>query len=62
MDVSLTPMHFHALLCMVCRFSASRATIPTCSPHQGYCTFPLTLGCDCLGHIHYFDATLANSK
>ncbi|KAG2429578.1 hypothetical protein HXX76_010813 [Chlamydomonas incerta] len=28
----------------------------------GYCTFPLTLGCDCLGHIHYFDATLANSK
>ncbi|KXZ45138.1 hypothetical protein GPECTOR_58g587 [Gonium pectorale] len=28
----------------------------------GYCTFPLTLGCDCLGHIHYFDATLPNSK
>ncbi|PNH10594.1 Copper amine oxidase 1, partial [Tetrabaena socialis] len=28
----------------------------------GYCTFPLTLGCDCLGHIHYFDATLSNSK
>jgi len=23
---------------------------------------PLTLGCDCLGHIHYFDATLVNSK
>jgi Cu2+-containing amine oxidase len=23
---------------------------------------PLTLGCDCLGHIHYFDVTLINSK
>lgn len=28
----------------------------------GYCCMPLTLGCDCLGHIHYFDATLINSK
>jgi len=28
----------------------------------GYCTFPLTLGCDCLGHIQYFDATLVNAK
>lgn len=28
----------------------------------GYCCMPLTLGCDCLGHIHYFDATLVNSK
>lgn len=28
----------------------------------GYCTLPLTLGCDCLGRIHYFDATLSNSK
>ncbi|EFJ39825.1 copper amine oxidase [Volvox carteri f. nagariensis] len=28
----------------------------------GYCTFPLALGCDCLGHIHYFDVTLSNSK
>lgn len=28
----------------------------------GYCTFPLTLGCDCLGHIKYFDAVLSNSK
>lgn len=26
----------------------------------GYCTLPLTLGCDCLGHIHYFDAVLPN--
>ena len=22
----------------------------------------LELGCDCLGHIHYFDATLSDSK
>eukprot|EP00899_Mesostigma_viride_P025592 jgi/Mesvir1/6217/Mv00897-RA.1 len=28
----------------------------------GYCANSLELGCDCLGHIHYFDATLANSK
>jgi len=28
----------------------------------GYCTDSLELGCDCLGNIHYFDATLANSK
>lgn len=28
----------------------------------GFCSFPLSLGCDCLGHIHYFDATLNNSK
>eukprot|EP00929_Paragymnodinium_shiwhaense_P023135 TRINITY_DN1456_c1_g1_i2.p1 TRINITY_DN1456_c1_g1~~TRINITY_DN1456_c1_g1_i2.p1 ORF type:complete len:476 (-),score=61.53 TRINITY_DN1456_c1_g1_i2:419-1846(-) len=28
----------------------------------GYCANSLALGCDCLGHIHYFDATLANSK
>ena len=27
----------------------------------GYCTDSLALGCDCLGHIHYFDATLADS-
>ena len=26
----------------------------------GRMTQPLTLGCDCLGEIHYFDATLAN--
>ena len=25
-------------------------------------TQPLTLGCDCLGEIHYFDATLANEQ
>lgn len=28
----------------------------------GYCTDSLELGCDCLGHIHYFDAVLADSK
>lgn len=28
----------------------------------GNCTGSLELGCDCLGHIHYFDATLNNSK
>ena len=28
----------------------------------GYCANSLQLGCDCLGHIHYFDATLSNSK
>ncbi|KAF8068451.1 maoI [Scenedesmus sp. PABB004] len=28
----------------------------------GFCTFPLTLGCDCLGCIRYFDAVLCNSK
>lgn len=27
----------------------------------GYCAVPLALGCDCLGHIHYFDALLCNS-
>ena len=27
----------------------------------GRMTQPLTLGCDCLGEIHYFDATLAAS-
>ncbi|HEX5266688.1 MAG TPA: primary-amine oxidase, partial [Acidimicrobiales bacterium] len=28
----------------------------------GRLTQPLTLGCDCLGEIHYFDATLANEQ
>lgn len=28
----------------------------------GYCANSLALGCDCLGHIHYFDAVMANSK
>jgi hypothetical protein len=28
----------------------------------GYCANSLSLGCDCLGHIHYFDAVMANSK
>ncbi len=28
----------------------------------GYSCSSLELGCDCLGHIHYFDATLADSK
>ena len=28
----------------------------------GYCANSLELGCDCLGHIHYFDATLNNSQ
>jgi primary-amine oxidase len=28
----------------------------------GYCANSLSLGCDCLGHIHYFDAVLSNSK
>jgi primary-amine oxidase len=28
----------------------------------GRMTQPLTLGCDCLGEIHYFDATLANEQ
>lgn len=27
----------------------------------GYCTNSLELGCDCLGHIRYFDVTLADS-
>lgn len=27
----------------------------------GYCTNSLELGCDCIGHIKYFDVTLANS-
>ena len=28
----------------------------------GRMTQPLTLGCDCLGEIHYFDATIANEQ
>ena len=28
----------------------------------GRMTQPLTLGCDCVGEIHYFDATLANEQ
>lgn len=28
----------------------------------GYCANSLSLGCDCLGRIHYFDATLSDSK
>jgi primary-amine oxidase len=28
----------------------------------GYCTNSLELGCDCLGHIHYFDGHLCTSK
>ncbi len=28
----------------------------------GCCANSLTLGCDCLGHIHYFDAVLNDSK
>jgi primary-amine oxidase len=28
----------------------------------GYCANSLSLGCDCLGHIHYFDATLSDSQ
>jgi len=28
----------------------------------GYCANSLELGCDCLGHIHYFDAVLNDSK
>mmetsp|Transcript_71430 Transcript_71430/g.225594 ORF Transcript_71430/g.225594 Transcript_71430/m.225594 type:complete len:376 (+) Transcript_71430:194-1321(+) len=28
----------------------------------GFCTDSLELGCDCLGHIHYFDAVLNNSQ
>eukprot|EP01121_Diplochlamys_sp_Union-15-3_P017703 TRINITY_DN6284_c0_g1_i1.p1 TRINITY_DN6284_c0_g1~~TRINITY_DN6284_c0_g1_i1.p1 ORF type:complete len:635 (+),score=98.78 TRINITY_DN6284_c0_g1_i1:48-1952(+) len=28
----------------------------------GYCANSLALGCDCLGHIHYIDGVLANSK
>ena len=28
----------------------------------GFCANSLELGCDCLGHIHYFDGVLNNSK
>ena len=28
----------------------------------GCCANSLALGCDCLGHIHYFDAVLNDSK
>lgn len=28
----------------------------------GFCANSLELGCDCLGHIHYFDATLNDSQ
>lgn len=28
----------------------------------GYCTTSLSLGCDCLGHIKYFDGVLCNTK
>ena len=28
----------------------------------GYCANSLELGCDCLGHIHYFDAALVDSS
>lgn len=28
----------------------------------GYCTDSLSLGCDCLGEIHYFDAAMSDSK
>lgn len=27
----------------------------------GYCANSLELGCDCLGHIHYFDTVLSNA-
>jgi primary-amine oxidase len=27
----------------------------------GYCTNSLELGCDCLGHIHYFDAVMSDA-
>jgi primary-amine oxidase len=27
----------------------------------GYCTNSLELGCDCVGHIHYFDAVMADA-
>jgi primary-amine oxidase len=40
--------------------------LPACTACQdyglGYCANSLSLGCDCLGHIHYFDGTLVNSK
>ena len=29
---------------------------------QGYCANSLELGCDCLGHIQYFDGVLNDSK
>jgi primary-amine oxidase len=29
---------------------------------MGQCANSLTLGCDCLGHIHYFDAHINNSR
>jgi primary-amine oxidase len=28
----------------------------------GYCANSLELGCDCLGHIYYFDSVMSNSK
>jgi primary-amine oxidase len=28
----------------------------------GFCANSLALGCDCLGHIKYFDAVLNDSK
>jgi hypothetical protein len=28
----------------------------------GFCANSLALGCDCLGHIRYFDAVLNDSK
>lgn len=29
---------------------------------MGFCTTDLKLGCDCLGHIHYFPAVLNTEK
>ena len=29
---------------------------------QGYCANSLELGCDCLGHIQYFDGVLNDTK
>jgi primary-amine oxidase len=62
---------------IVYRASLVEMAVPYADPHPpyqrkcafdvgdyglGFCANSLSLGCDCLGHIHYFDATLNDSQ
>lgn len=42
--------------------AADAAPLHALLPPQGFCANPLELGCDCLGHIKYWDAVLNNSR
>lgn len=39
-----------------------KAAIDVLDYGLGFCANSLELGCDCLGHIKYFDAVLSNAK